>query len=202
VTVYNPGVPKFNPRPAPPTPEVFEQWCDLIASGVHPFDASRQIPGPIGRDENGEGGHETTSRLRRMAERGIEPDAGPEERARLDRFAAACESYDVILDDQVDAEYAGRALDAERGKQGSSNRMLHNLALTRSKRRGSRLEAFLPLLEARTRHIHEGSVGHFPMLDASKLTDEELELLAGLLQKGRTDAPPAQLALPAPPAAP
>lgn len=61
-----------------------------------------------------------------------------------------------------------RALDSERGKSGASNRMLHNLSLLK-------LEDFKPLLEARTRHIHEGAVGVFsmPQIDTERWTLEE-----------------------------
>ena len=65
-------------------------------------------------------------------------------------------------------EFIMRALDAERGKSGSSNRMLHNLSLLK-------LEDFKPLLEARTRHIHEGAVGIYqmPQIDTSRWTLEQ-----------------------------
>lgn len=65
-------------------------------------------------------------------------------------------------------EFIMRALDSERGASGSSNRMLHNLSLLK-------LEDFKPLLEARTRHIHEGAVGIYqmPQIDSAKWSIEE-----------------------------
>lgn len=62
----------------------------------------------------------------------------------------------VQLAHRIFDEFIMRAMDAERGRSGASNRMLHNLALLN-------VESFRPLLEARTRHIHEGAVGVFAM---------------------------------------
>lgn len=61
-----------------------------------------------------------------------------------------------------------RALDPERGRSGASNRVLHNLLLLKA-------EDFRPLLEARTRHIHEGAVGIYqmPQIDTSKWSIEQ-----------------------------
>jgi hypothetical protein len=67
-------------------------------------------------------------------------------------------------------EYLMRALDQEKGKSGASNRMLYNLSLLS-------VDSFKPLLEARTRHIHEGMVGIYamPQIDTSKWTIEQQE---------------------------
>jgi hypothetical protein len=61
-----------------------------------------------------------------------------------------------------------RGLDPEKGKSGASNRVLHNLLLLKA-------EDFRPLLEARTRHIHEGAVGIYqmPQIDTSKWSIEQ-----------------------------
>jgi hypothetical protein len=65
-------------------------------------------------------------------------------------------------------EYIMRALDAERGKSGSSNRALANLLTLLH-------DTFKPFLEARTRHIHEGAVGVYalPQIDTDKWSLEE-----------------------------
>lgn len=68
-------------------------------------------------------------------------------------------------------EYLMRAFDSERGKSGSSNRMLHNLSLLKA-------EDFKPLLEARVRHHHSGAVGLYaalPQIDTERWTLEEQE---------------------------
>lgn len=61
-----------------------------------------------------------------------------------------------------------RALDPERGRVGASNRVLHTLLLLKA-------EDFKPLLEARTRHIHEGAVGIYqmPQIDTQKWSIEQ-----------------------------
>lgn len=63
-----------------------------------------------------------------------------------------------------------RALDPEKGRVGASNRVLHNLLLLKA-------DDFKPLLEARTRHIHEGQVGIYalPQIDTGKWSLEEHE---------------------------
>ncbi|MDF2751689.1 MAG: hypothetical protein K0S82_71 [Gaiellaceae bacterium] len=66
-------------------------------------------------------------------------------------------------------EFIMRALDAERGKASpSGNRMLYQLSLLK-------VEDFKPLLEARTRHIHEGAVGIYqmPQIDTAKWSLEQ-----------------------------
>jgi len=180
-------------KPTAPTPEACARFVELVAGGMAPYDAARRVPGPVKRtaDEASDPeileSHESSSRLRRHAQRGVGETAKPHEREFAQAYAEALELYDEITDDRIEAAYTERAFDPEKGKNGSSNRMLHNLALTRSRRRGSRLEMFTPLLEARTRHVHEGSIGHYPMIDASKLDDEEMETLAALLRKAGPD---------------
>jgi hypothetical protein len=94
-----------------------------------------------------------------------------------------------------------RALDAERGRSGSSNRMLHNLNLLK-------LEDFRPLLEARIRHTHEGAIGVYamPAIDTEKWSVEQqrefVELrrrMVELLEVARPDGTdaPRRAALPA-----
>ena len=175
----------------PPSDEALQQWVELLLEGeITPFEAARKVPGPVN-------GHETLTRLRRYAQRGARETAKPREREWADVFAAAIEEYEEGLDDRLESEYVERALDQEKGANGSANRMLHHLALIRSLRRG-RLEQFKPLLEARTRHIHEGAVGHYPMLDVSRLTDEELETLQALMAKAGSQQQPAQVDGPSP----
>lgn len=89
-----------------------------------------------------------------------------------------------------------RALDPERGKVGASNRVLHNLLLLKA-------EDFRPLLEARTRHIHEGAVGIYamPQIDTSRWSLEEHEEFVAL-EARRSELiamaqPDGQVALPA-----
>jgi len=67
-------------------------------------------------------------------------------------------------------EYILRALDSERGSNGSSNRVLRDLAMLK-------LEDFKPLLEARVRHDHAGAIGIYqvPQLDMDKWTLAEHE---------------------------
>lgn len=89
-----------------------------------------------------------------------------------------------------------RALDPERGKVGASNRVLHNLLLLKA-------DDFRPLLEARTRHIHEGAVGIYamPQIDTSRWTLEQHEEFVQL-EARRSELiamaqPDGQVALPA-----
>jgi hypothetical protein len=72
-----------------------------------------------------------------------------------------------LLERMLD-EYIMRALDSEKGKVGSSNRALQNMLTLMH-------DTFKPFLEARTRHIHEGSVGVFamPQIDTAKWSIEE-----------------------------
>lgn len=190
-------------KPAPSL-EACERFCELVQSGMAPYDAARRVPGPVQRLEHETDAdilesHESSTRLRRMAQRGMVETATDRERVFANAYYEALEMYDEITDDRIEAEYNQRGFDAEAGKHGSSNRMLHNMALTRSRRKNSRLRLFQPLLEARTHHIHEGAVGHFPMLDVSKLSDEELEQLQALMEKAASAAQisPARPGLPA-----
>lgn len=92
-----------------------------------------------------------------------------------------------------------RALDSEKGKVGASNRVLYNLSLLT-------VDSFGPLLEARTKHIHEGSIGIYalPQIDAERWSLEEHEEFVALearrnelLERARPeDAPPIRSALP------
>jgi hypothetical protein len=188
--------------------ESCERFLELVATGTAPYDAARRVEGPVkrsaGEDNDPEilESHESSSRFRRMAQRGMSDYATEEERVFAHAYAEALEMYDEITDDRIEAQYAERAFDPEKGSNGSSNRLLHNLAISRSRRKNSRLTMFRPLLEARTKHIHEGAVGHYPMLDVSKLSDDELEQLQGLMEKAASaqvspPAPARQQALPA-----
>ena len=98
------------------------------------------------------------------------PATAPSPHAKRIRELEGVQLAHRLLDETI-----MRALDSERGKVGSSNRMLYNLTLLK-------LDDFKPLLEARTRHIHEGQIGLYaamPQLDTDKLSlDEHKELVA------------------------
>lgn len=97
-------------------------------------------------------------------------------------------------------EFITRALDTEKKVSPSANRLLYQLSLLN-------VESFKPLLEARTRHIHEGQVGVYamPQIDTSKWTLEQHEEFVALEERrsaliaiAQPDMTPAGRALPSP----
>lgn len=156
-----------------PTANQQEEFLALIASGKTRQEAAECIEG-------------TTSTKWRSFTNG----SSPESVAFAERYLAVLkdtgkapselgqsikEAEKVHLAHRLLDEYLMRAFDSERGSNGSSNRMLHNLSLLQ-------VEDFKPLLEARVKHVHSGQVGLYaglPQLDTGKLSiDEQRELVS------------------------
>ena len=89
----------------------------------------------------------------------------PSPHARAVRELESVQLVHRLLD-----EFVIRALDREGKQSPSANRLLYQLSLLK-------VEDFKPLLEARTRHIHEGQVGIYamPQIDTSQWSIEEHE---------------------------
>lgn len=155
-----------------PTQEQCEQFLDRIQEGKTRQEAAEAVGSTATQFRtfiNGKGEDSLAFAERYLA---ALTDAGktPSPFAAKIREAEGVQLAHRLLDETI-----MRALDPERGKVGASNRLLHNLNLLK-------LEDFKPLLEARTRHIHEGQVGLYaaqPQLDTSRLTlDEHKELIS------------------------
>jgi hypothetical protein len=152
-----------------PSPEQQERFLELIAEGMTRQEAAAH------EDVGG-----TASQFRTFMN-----GKKPESLAFAERYAAVLEENGnapspyavrirelegVQLVHRLLDEAIIRAIDPERGKVGASNRVLHNLLLLKS-------DDFRPLLEARTRHIHEGAVGIYamPQIDTERWTLEQHE---------------------------
>lgn len=156
------------PKYRPPTPEQQEEFLALIANGKTRQEAAEEVGA-------------TATAFRTLANGG-----SPDSVAFAERYLAVLEEIGraptpivkrikelegVQLAHRLLDETIMRALDGERGKVGASNRVLYNLSLLT-------LESFKPLLEARVRHVHSGSVGLYaalPKIDTSKWTIEQQE---------------------------
>lgn len=160
------------------SPEALDGFLELVESGTAPFDAARAVAGPID-------GHETLRRIRSHAGR------HPEFAARLTEAEAA---YRAELVDQLGAEGVRRALDAEAGGNGASNRMLH---LERVHRDRDYRET---VMEVKHAHLHTGTVTHalydperlHELLEAGEVSAEQVEawaLVQRLLIVGAEGAP-------------
>ena len=149
----------------PPSEEAQEEFLQHIASGLTRQEAAEKVGG-------------TASQFRTFIN-----GKKPESIAFAERYLAILEQLGnapspfagrikelegVQLVHRMLDEAIIRALDPERGRVGASNRVLHNLLLLKA-------EDFKPLLEARTRHIHEGAVGIYsmPQIDTAKWTLEQ-----------------------------
>lgn len=150
-------------------------------------------------DSEGRPCHSTASRWRGLYQRDAEfadayeealKAAGEEVNPQHKRIR---QLEQVQLAHRVLDETIVRALDTEKGKVGSSNRVLYNLGLLT-------VDLFEPLLHARTRHIHEGAVGIYqlPQIDVDKWTlDQHEEFMAlearrnELIALARPDGAPA-----------
>jgi hypothetical protein len=149
-----------------PTPEQQEKLLELVAAGKTRQEAAEEIEGTSSTMWrtfiNGKSEESQAFAQRYLA---VLEEAGTAPSPLAGRIK---ELEGVQLAHRLLDEFIMRALDSERGKSGSSNRMLHNLSLLK-------LEDFKPLLEARTRHIHEGAVGIYqmPQIDTSKWSLEE-----------------------------
>jgi hypothetical protein len=182
----------------PPTEEQRERFLELIREGKTRQEAAEEVGSTSTRFRTFINGSSEESQ--RFAERYLEAlaDAGraPSPLAQRVKEAESIHLAHRLLDESI-----MRALDPERGKVGASNRILYNLSLLK-------VSDFQPLLEARTRHIHEGAVGVYalPKIDTDKWTLEQHEEFVRLearrnelLAIARPDPPaPAPPALPAP----
>lgn len=157
-----------------PTANQQERFLELIAEGKTRQEAAEQIEG-------------TTSTMWRGLINGLGEDCQAFAARYLEALNAAGsapsplaqsvkEAEKVHLAHRLLDEYLMRAFDSERGRSGSSNRMLHNLSLLQ-------VEDFKPLLEARVKHVHSGQIGLYaglPQLDTERLSIEEQRELVTL----------------------
>lgn len=178
-----------------PTEEQQEQFLELIAQGKLRQEAAEEVgttPTKFRTLMNGKSEASLKFAERYMA---ILEEAGnaPSPYAGRLKELEGVQLVHRLLDEAIT-----RAIDPERGKVGSSNRVLHNLLLLKA-------EDFKPLLEARTRHIHEGAVGIYqmPQIDTSKWTlDQHREFvemrkrMAELVAVAQPDAMPTGRELP------
>ncbi len=156
-----------------PTANQQEEFLGLIAQGKTRQEAAEEMPGTTSTRwrtfTNGSSPESVAFAERYLA---ILKEAG---KAPSELTQSIKEAEKVHLAHRLLDEYLMRAFDSERGKSGSSNRMLHNLSLLQ-------VEDFKPLLEARVKHVHSGQVGLYaalPQLDTDRLSlDEHRELIA------------------------
>lgn len=158
-----------------PSEEQQERFLELIAQGKTRQEAAEEVESTATQFRtfiNGKGEESLAYAERYLAaleEAGNAPSP----------FAARIKEMESVqLAHRVLDESIMRALDSERGKVGASNRILYNLAILN-------VESFKPLLEARTRHIHEGAVGIYalPQIDTDKWTLAEHERWVELEQE-------------------
>lgn len=150
---------------APPSPEQQDRFLELIAEGMTRQEAAEEVGATSTRFRTLMNGKSEESLA--FAERyvAILEEAGK----TVSPFAGRIKELEgVQLVHRLLDEAIARALDPEKGRSGASNRVLHNLLLLKA-------EDFKPLLEARTRHIHEGAVGIYqmPQIDTSKWSIEQ-----------------------------
>jgi hypothetical protein len=152
-------------RWAPPTQEQQDKFLELIAQGMTRQEAAAEVdstPTKFRTLMNGKGEASLAFAERYVA---VLEEAGttPSPFAGRIKELEGVQLVHRLLDEAI-----MRAVDPERGRSGASNRVLHNLLLLKA-------EDFKPLLEARTRHIHEGAVGIYqmPQIDTSKWSLEQ-----------------------------
>lgn len=142
--------------PPPPSPEAQAAFLDLVENGMPPDIAAREIEGP-------KEGTETATRFKALAKR--DPDFGA-------KYEAAREAGRHALGERAYGVYVEKiAFDEDK----PNARALYTLLMLNH-------PDWKPLLEARTRHIHEGAVGIFalPQIDTSKWTIEQHEEFVAL----------------------
>lgn len=165
----------MTPRLEQPTSEQQEKFLALIADGKTRQEAAEQVGSTATRFRtfiNGAG--EISLAFAKLYLAALE-EAGNAPSPFATRIK---EAEGIHLAHRLLDEALIRALDSERGKVGASNRVLHNLLLLKH-------EDFRPLLEARTRHIHEGAVGIYamPHIDYARWTLQEHEEFLALDQR-------------------
>ena len=151
--------------PRVPTDEQQDRFLELIAEGKTRQEAAEEVgcTSTMFRTLMNGAGEASQSFVERymaiLTENGSAPPPHLAKIRELETVQLAHRLFDEVI---------MRALDAERGRSGASNRMLHNLSLLK-------LDDFKPLLEARTRHIHEGAVGVYamPQIDTDLWSLEE-----------------------------
>ena len=181
---------------SPPTEEQQTKFLELIASGKTRQEAAVEVGGSATQFRTFQNGKGEASLA--FAERYIavleEIGSAPSPHSRRIRELEGVQLVHRLLD-----EFITRALDRDGKQSPSSNRLLYQLSLLK-------VEDFKPLLEARTRVVHEGQVGIYamPQIDTSQWSIEEHEEFVRL-DKRRSEliakAQPAgtpQPALPAP----
>jgi len=161
-------------RWSPPlTDDQRERFLELIGEGETRVEAARKVQAEA--DAVDEPCYSTATRWKGLIRRNedfgsryadaLEVSGRPE--SPLQQRIVSLERLH-LLDRMID-EFVERGLDPERGKSGSSNRVLRDLLTLMH-------DWFKPFLEARMhRHIHEGAVGVFamPQLDTDKWTLEQ-----------------------------
>lgn len=161
---------RIESRP-PISEETRDEFLSLIERGKTRQEAATEVGetatrfrGLIHRDE------EFAERYRQA----LEASGNPE--SPLHRSIDSLEKL-RLLERMLD-EYIVRALDSKRGSSGSSNRALQNLLTLMH-------DTFKPFLEARTRHIHEGSVGVYamPQIDTDRWTLEQHQEFVALRKR-------------------